>query len=484
MLTDLKLSKKLALLISVPIVCQVGFVAVLWQLIQQSEEQAWKADHARAISSQATDVARSLVEGSQALFVYAHTRDKKISALLDRVRVDIPANLRTLRTLVGTDLATVDSVNSIAHLAADGLAIIQQSKEAIDSDDFVTLLALRDKAVDKLASTSVSLNELLAQLKESQTVLPEQAERARQSVKDWLGYGIAANIAITLLLGWYIQTILARRLNVVVDNTKRFAKAEKLAEPVAGKDEIAELDTAFHDMAVVIEDLQEQKKELAAMITHDLRTPLTSIQMTIEMCTEGVLGEIAPDALTRLNASETSCKQMLGLINDLLDLEKMEAGKLELEYDEVPVSFILDRSTEIVRGMAQSKNVKLVTNNCDLLVHADGDRMVQVLVNLLSNAIKFSPAGGTVTITTKREAWLAVVQVIDQGAGIPVEHHGNIFQKFGQVKQKGKSATGSSGLGLVFSKMIVEAHYGSIGFDSTPGSGTCFWFKIPLEDDA
>lgn len=480
MFSDLKLSYKLAILVSIPLLCQLVFVTVLWGLSRQAELDAWKADHAREITTEATKIQQLLVRNYELMFAYAHTRKPELHEQLRSSSSRLAADTRSLRMLVGNDPQRIKQTNAICELTADSTNLIDQACTAIENNDLSTLLSLRDKALAKFADLTASVDELVDELRATESTLPQRGEQARDIVKVWLVSGIIGNIVIALLLGWYIQRLTVKRLSAVIDNTRKFARSESLAPPLQGKDEICELDQSFHEMAGSIQQLSAQKKELAAMITHDLRSPLTSIQTSLDLCMLNPHERLPSSAEEYLSVAKDNCGRMLRLINDLLDIEKMEAGKLDLQIEQVPVAYLLETAAETVYGFAKAKGIEIKTSDCDLEANADAERVVQVLVNLLSNAIKFSPKQSIIEVQGAAADDNQVrITVSDCGPGIPDDQADKLFQKFGQIELRGRTRVGSSGLGLVFCKMLVEAHGGAIGFEPGPaGTGTTFYFTL------
>jgi signal transduction histidine kinase len=173
---------------------------------------------------------------------------------------------------------------------------------------------------------------------------------------------------------------------------------------------------------------------------------------------------------------------LITLINDLLDLEKMESGMLELRIDKTDLSNILKRSVQAVAGFANHEGIKLVVDpDAELELDADNDRMVQVVVNLLSNAIKFSPKGETISIDATNLDGFVRVNIRDKGRGVPEHLRESIFERFKQVELSDERKKGGSGLGLAICKAIVERHGGSIGVEPGEGGvGSTFWFTLPV----
>jgi PAS domain S-box-containing protein len=227
-------------------------------------------------------------------------------------------------------------------------------------------------------------------------------------------------------------------------------------------------------------EIERLRREFVSIVSHELRTPLTSIRGGLTLLSVGALGDLPEKAKDIVRLAERNSVRLIGLINDLLDLEKLEAGMLEMEINNCQLSEIFQRSLEAIKTFADERNVRVTASHTSLAIEGDRDRLVQVLVNLISNAIKFSPAQGLVSISVDLEADLAVVSVTDQGRGIPGQYRELVFQRFQQVKSSDGKQKGGSGLGLAICKAIIELHHGKISFDSEEGKGSRFWFTVPL----
>lgn len=224
--------------------------------------------------------------------------------------------------------------------------------------------------------------------------------------------------------------------------------------------------------------LEQAKEELMAMVSHDLRSPLASIQLFLGLVEKGVYGSLSDEGEARIKNQLSEVDRLVTLINSLLDIEKVEAGKLELLIDEVSLDTIIEKSVNAVAMLAERADVSIELERSDIWVQADGDRLVQVLVNLLSNAIKYSPAGSSVTLSVHELDDCLEVRVEDHGLGIPIEMQSRIFERFEQVTTRDARRAASSGLGLAIAKALVEQHGGSIGVNSEEGAGSTFWFRL------
>ena len=236
----------------------------------------------------------------------------------------------------------------------------------------------------------------------------------------------------------------------------------------------------FRDMSS-IKRIDRMKTEFISTVSHELRTPLTSIRGSLGLVSGGVLGKL-PDAVANLlGIAQNNCDRLIRLINDILDIEKIESGKLPLRLELVDLAALARKCIDANQGFAQQHEVLLCLHDAaePLITQADNDRLLQVLTNLLSNAVKFSPPAGVVDVRLSGSAGRVRVEVADSGPGIPLEFQQQIFQKFSQADSSDTRNKSGTGLGLNISRTLVEKMGGEIGFHSTPGRGAVFFFELP-----
>ncbi len=239
---------------------------------------------------------------------------------------------------------------------------------------------------------------------------------------------------------------------------------------------------------VIAQDLSERKKieqlknEFISTLSHELRTPLTSIRGALGLLAGGAAGEMPTPARSLLDIAGKNCERLVRLINDMLDVEKIESGSMRFDAVVQPLLPLLEQAVAATTSYADQFQVSfdLRSDAGETYAAVDADRLLQVLVNLLSNASKFAPAGDVVEVRLRRLPGYARVSVIDHGVGIPDEFRGRIFQKFAQADGTDSRQKGGTGLGLNISKAIVEKHRGTIDFISVPGVQTEFYFDLPL----
>jgi PAS domain S-box-containing protein len=226
-------------------------------------------------------------------------------------------------------------------------------------------------------------------------------------------------------------------------------------------------------------DAERMKQEVLAMVSHDLRTPLTAIRHLLEMLDMGTGGELPEGARKLVSRADAASKRMLTLVNDLLEIEKIRAGMMELNRAEIPVANLFEACMPIIAPLAEEKSVKLNIIDTDIDVFADPNRIIQVIVNIVSNAIKFSPQRGTVTVCARSRDNAVQIEVKDQGPGIPVHMRESIFSRFQQLQQGDDFNKGGTGLGLAICKAIVQLHGGEIWVECPKDEGgSTFIFTI------
>jgi signal transduction histidine kinase len=223
------------------------------------------------------------------------------------------------------------------------------------------------------------------------------------------------------------------------------------------------------------------KSEFLAKMSHQLRTPLTAILGFCEVLVGGLDGELKPEQAEDVGQIHKSGIVLLELVNDILDLSKIEAGKIEFAIQEVDLEPVAEQVMSTLYQIAEAKALKLA---CDLspgarVVLGDPGRVREILTNLVSNAIKFTPTG-SVTIRTLPAGSMAEISVIDTGIGIAGDAHKRIFEEFRQANDKIAATYGGTGLGLSIARRLAELQGGHMGVESEPGKGSRFWFTLPI----
>ena len=230
--------------------------------------------------------------------------------------------------------------------------------------------------------------------------------------------------------------------------------------------------------------VEQLKNEFISTVSHELRTPLTSIKGSLGLLSAGVFGQLPAPAQELVDIAQSNSERLVSLVNDLLDIEKLECGQLSIQLTDTDLRPLLQQALELNQGYAESFKVQLRLDDSalpeQLMVAVDSLRLQQVLSNLISNAVKFSNPGGRVEISARPRDGHVEVAVRDYGVGIAEEFRPRIFQKFAQVDGSDTRRHGGTGLGLSICKTLMARMHGQIGFHSVPGEGRTFYFSLPV----
>jgi len=259
---------------------------------------------------------------------------------------------------------------------------------------------------------------------------------------------------------------------------------EYLSAPIREHGTVVGTVVTFRDISER-QAVERMKDEFVSVVSHELRTPLTSIRGALGLLTSGLIGTLPEKGQRMLEIAVNNTDRLVRLINDILDLERIQSGKVALQRQLCDADALLTQATGEMQGMAEKAGVTfVVTPHSSLRLWVDPDRIVQTLTNLLSNAIKFSPEGGTVWVSMARENEEAVVTVRDQGRGIPADKRESVFERFQQVDASDARTKGGTGLGLTICRSIIQQHGGRIWVESRLGEGSAFSFTVPLWQEA
>jgi PAS domain S-box-containing protein len=255
------------------------------------------------------------------------------------------------------------------------------------------------------------------------------------------------------------------------------------AQPVVGEE------GGVIGFSIVLQDVtrlrrfDELKTDMVATVAHEFRTPLTSLRMAIHLCAEGAVGPLTSKQADLVHAARDDCERLQSIVDDLLDLSRIQAGRIELNRRAVSSGALIGRAVDEHAEAARGAHVELEIGapTINRAVDADPERVHLVLSNLLQNALRHTPDGGRVEVRAAPERDSVRFEVRDSGPGIPAEYVPRLFERFFRVPG---APLGGAGLGLYICKELVEAHGGKIGVESDPGQGAIFWFTLPNAPEA
>lgn len=380
--------------------------------------------------------------------------------------------------------------------------IADNSKRLAESE---ALLPLIDGA-DEIAQLDKVFHEMATSLNlasEKERALVENAADIICSITK-TGEFERVNAATLAIVGYEPNELTGRNYKMIVAEENAATTEQAIEKSIANKSRFAHetqlrrkdgstLDVIWsslwsvdnESLFCVIHDISERKKlerlkdEIVQMVAHDLRSPLAALRSFLQLLEQGAYGSLTEHGRSRASTADRSIQQLIRLLNDLLSLDQLKEAKSEIILADHALLPVIERSVELVRNLAEARNIQIMLPSKDAVAVCDSDRIIQVLANLLSNAIKFSPDGGSITIEISHTANDTIeISVADCGAGIPASEHDAIFDRFKQAKSSNKKE-GGLGLGLAIAKAIIEQHGGTIGVISAQDEGSKFWFRLP-----
>lgn len=592
----LSLGKKALILVTVPLVFELGFVGTFAYLVSQVDHERAREAHARDVAGHLNVLLRLVMERSSSLIVAHFTSRETFRRRADLAKKRFYREKEIITNLVADNPHEKESWDKVYKLMNEGDRYFDHAKTMVDIGNKLAA-GMEMVKVNRLMADVFQAIDHLVEEQEAETLERKNKQAAvRKQIEVLIYAAVAFNILLALGLALAFNKSTAQRLKVLLDNTYKLASQQPLSPPLRGDDELAQLDGTFRKMAealasmrrkesailssaadiicsldqerrftqanpaaaqqwgyeiddllgrrldqildeedqkatleqigkiieanghgnftnrvitkdgserdcewsvvwsheekslmCVVHDITERKqidqmkRDFVAMVSHDLRTPLTSIQMVHSLLSAGAYGELTEDGLESVSGAQDCCDRLITLVNDLLDLERMESGRMDLNVESVQVSEIIAASLNMVKNAIKQKKIQLtIENSIDPFVKADKERMIQVLLNLIANAVKFSPENSGLLISVVKDNEFATINVKDEGRGVPENQKTSIFERFKQVNKSDSKGRKGSGLGLAISKAIVELHGGQIGVESEEGKGSTFYFSLPL----
>jgi PAS domain S-box-containing protein len=393
--------------------------------------------------------------------------------------------------------------NEISALASSYNTLGQEIQKKIDS------ITEKSERLNESQQQLLVMNENLQKMVDEQTADLRDSEAKQRSILESMLDGVISlnkdyiitsiNPAVNDVFGYSETDLLGRSINMLIATQlsidsndldhKEMSGLHKQGQHFPIELTLTKVEINGEIMhTAIVRDITERKRvekiknEFISTVSHELRTPLTAIRGSLGLISGGVTGELPDKALELLTLASNNTNRLLHLINDILDMQKIEAGKLEFNYQDINLMEAVDRSCVDNASYAEIHNVSINigTTAADVNVHIDPLRLDQIFANLLSNAAKFSHKDGVVTIDSTIEGDYAKVSVTDQGEGIPLEFQNKLFSKFEQSDSSSTRQKGGTGLGLSITKLMIENMGGKIDFTSQAGEGSTFNIYLPI----
>ncbi len=474
---DLKLFQKGLILVLVPIVFELIFVVCLATLLKQAEEGMIKENHSRAVVTTAHDLQKIFYDAGAALSFYRMTRDESFMRRYHAaIKTKIPEHLKKMSAMMQDEEFERVAFNKISVAAEGGVEELERCRTRLEEGVRQFFIVESRASLEKLLHC---IDDLIQEERDVQDKAPAAQSAARGTVVNFLFAGVAFSVLLGILMALFFNSDIVNRVKTMIANTRRVVKREPLLPRVSGQDEIAQLDTVFHEMSDALDEASQYKQEMLAMVSHDLRSPLMSVQVSLALLSSGSLGDLPAGAAKEAKVAEVNASRLIKMINDLLDVEKLESGKFELDLKEGDLAEIIDRAVASIDALARSRSITIKAPDESMSAVFDADRMEQVFTNVLTNAVKFSPEKSEISISYTKGENFVEVRIADRGPGVPAEKKEAVFERFRQTGSDKEAEKSGSGLGLAIVKALMVEHKGTIAIEENPGGGSIFVLTLP-----
>jgi PAS domain S-box-containing protein len=601
-LPTVKLTHKVALIVVVPLAFALIFVSLLIVNLKQAEQDIEAEAHAEEILIQVNEAIRDAMGACGGMLILRMYHEPKVlhdtTIVIQKLKHDRDLLAESAEKYPEEKVDIQEFVRRIDQ----GSSMFRQVLEMTEESESLGTLRVMGQMKTFSEVLNFEGNKLAEKMSEQGKMFRQKRKEDRMRIELLIQMFTGIGFVLSLAIGYNLMNTVFKRLAILMGNTVNIGLGKPLAEPLAGDDELAQLDGVMHLMSedlhesrvneralidnaaniicsldrglriaqinpaverilgyeadqllgtslssivhedeksnayehlkalssanpqtafeakiltksgsykemdwvarwsqqdksifCVAHDITERKEaerlkqELFAMVSHDLRSPLTSISMTLEMLDDGILGSLNERGAKLAGSANASIKSLMILINDLLESERMAHLGMVLDYEQADLDKIVQQAIDYVTPEANSKKLDLTIEGQCSSAQLDPEKIRRVLVNLLNNAIKFSSKGTTITTVLSQVPGglngsdAIEVRVCDEGPGIPPDKQALVFEKFKQAGRRDEGEKKGSGLGLSICKAIVEAHGGIIGVTSEPNTpGSVFWFKLPI----
>jgi signal transduction histidine kinase len=483
--------------------------------IQQGAFQGAKQyyyDHVRTRSDVLRELCFRLFEINQAAIINAGERTQSIAS-----QTAFGTMLTLIVTLVFSIIATAWMIRGIITPAEEltdrvrqiGAGMLDLKIDVLSDDEIGQLSREFNKMTERLKRfEQMNIDEILSEKRKSDTIVQSiadglimtdaamrvlhinrvVAELYRLDEAESIGKPLPSVLHDDRVVSLLAASIPAGAVAEQTPGLLQYARGEKTLYYRPKVTRILDTEGALYGVLLLLQDvtqfkeLDRMKSDFIATLSHEFRTPVTSIGMTVDILDQEILGKLNAKQRELIVSAKDDCARLTKLARELLQLSKLESGRIQLKNEELDVRMLIESGLRSLQLQFSDKGVRLGMEFQDGLprILADEQQLTWVVTNLVSNALKYTDAGGTVTVRAREDHGVLLVEVEDTGVGIAPEHLQTIFDKFVQVKRATDATPGSVGLGLAIAKEIVELYGGRIWASSAPGKGSTFSFELPL----
>jgi signal transduction histidine kinase len=461
----------------VVVLAAVGLLSLraVGRLVSVNREIAGHAVPAARLASTLRDTMRSL---SRLEARHAILRDALYAGLWDEGALRAETDLARLAAALTSPQQRAAAAEVMAAFEDYRQVVAEERQLLARGQRAAALRLVEGEGAARADRVDLALDRVLRETDATTQAALDEATRLERRTWRWVVAGLGAAVGLALVGTGIVAFRMTRSLRKLSVATRAVADGS-FSAPIAvrGGDEVGDLARSFNAMAQQLRQIDEMKEEFFATISHDLKSPLSSVSEAAYLLREGAAGALTPRQTRLVGIIATSSDRILRLVNRLLSLSRLRSGVLPLESRPVDLTPLVERVVEELRPQAETGEVLLESESlgAGLVVEGDEERLGEVVVNLVANAVRFTPKGGQVRVRLAGAERDVLLAVEDTGVGIPAAALSGIFDRYRQVRPD----RGGSGLGLAIVRGVVDAHGGRVSVESEEGKGTRFTVALP-----
>lgn len=475
----LSIAGKGIILVTVPLIFEIAFVYTLVNALNQAEAQTDRQLRSQEIVEKSTILLRQIVSMGLYTIVFQSDRQTRLS----NGEQSITGTFEQLDQLVGNDPVLRLTYKEMKRSSRK---MYQMFKQFSGQDVGVLMSNMSNTSlfidVDaNLREINNSVRTFSAVAGSDEFIHPEgRPSFLAENLKWILLAGVLSNLAITVVLALNFTRSISSKLTKLAENTRLVSRGLEPLPLLGGGDELEQLDLVIHRLSEQLKAADRQRQQLASMLKDRLQQPLVQTVESVKELQTTATAELNKSGNEWLKTAAKNIERLIVLLDDLLQLENVDKGFIELNVQQLNTDELVKNSIDAVKSLLDKKKIAIDYTETAFEFAGDKGRLTQVLVNFLSNAIKFSPANSRLFINCKKLDDRVEFRVKDEGPGIPSELRTKIFERYEQTERKDATAHGGAGLGLNICAIIIKSHGGHIGVDSEVGQGSEFWFALPV----
>jgi signal transduction histidine kinase len=471
----LNFQQKILVVFLVPFAIEVAFFCILYQMNSSTEEFA-RAERKQIEIVQHMNSLTTLLGNSLSTVFYRDQWEDDDFAP-DNLH-ELNNEVAQLQQMTADDAETGPQIRQIEPIIEEQIKMLVHlhalPKESLNKNTFESL-GFR-KTMQAVSFGTQKLMKILHAQNEVLVAKQKQQQSAESNLKIFIIVGVFVNFLMAIGFGAFFLADFTKRFKLVIDNADRLSEGSPLKE-ISGSDELAFLNKVLTATSEELSLSQRRRKHMMEMIAHDLRSPLMSLQLAVDMLVNRLNETYSPKADRQLKSIKRNADKMIRLTDDLLFIEKLEGGTIHFEPEEINLYQVVDECIEGIHESATSKNMRIENACSNLILRTDKKRFDQILLNFLSNAVKYAGNDTVVEVKSQTRADSVQISVLDQGPGLSKKDADSVFDRYYQVT--GTESKGF-GIGLAIVKALVEGQGGKVGVESVQGKGSRFWFTLPF----